>query len=268
MKKLLIGLSFLLLPALALAAFNDVTLTTDVIITVGGINLTVSGTSAVVQSITVDTSSFSVVLPTGSSIKVSSAGGYALSTDAGGSTYTSAETCSGGTSSVTLTSTASATVTVAPLSSACDAAPTTTSTGSGSGNGAPVGSGGGGGGGGYNPAPATPAVPGVSPAIPSANAQPSSIALSVSPVFNRALSPGAKHADVKRLQQILNSDPDTKVASSGAGSPGKETTLFGPATKKAIQKFQIKYGIAKLGDVGYGNFGPKTKAKLLQLFGK
>ena len=267
MKKLLIGLSFLLLPGLALAAYDDVTLVVNVVtITAGGVDLTISGSNAVIQSITVNSDNFSVVLPTGSSIKVSSAGGYALSTDAGSSIYASNSTCSGGTSSVTLTSTASATVTVTPLSTACDAAPTTTSTGSGGGNGAPVG--GGGGGGGYNPSPATPAIPTVSPAIPSPNAQPSAVALAVSPVFNRTLSPGAKHADVKRLQQILNSDPDTRVSSSGAGSPGNETTFFGGATKKAVQKFQVKYGIAKPGDTGYGNFGPKTKAKLLQLFGK
>ena len=258
------------MPGLALAAFDDVTLTTDVIITVGGINLTVSGSSAVIQSITVGSDTFSVVLPTGSSIKVASAGGYALSTDAGSGSYASTASCTGGVSSVTLTSTASATVTVTPLTTACDAAPTTTTTSSGGGNGAPVassgGGGGGGGGGGYNPA--ISAVPGVSPATPSPNAQPSAMALSVSPVFNRTLSPGAKNDDVKRLQQILNSDPDTRIASSGAGSPGNETTFFGQATKKAVQKFQVKYGVAKSGDTGYGNFGPKTKAKLLQIFGK
>ena len=123
-------------------------------------------------------------------------------------------------------------------------------------------------GGSYITPSATPAVPTVSPATPSLNAQPSVRALAVSAAFNRALPSGSKSNDVKRLQQVLNSDPDTRVSSTGAGSPGNETTLFGPATKKAVQKFQVKYGIAKPGQEGYGVFGPKTRAKLLQIFGK
>ena len=80
--------------------------------------------------------------------------------------------------------------------------------------------------------------------------------------FGKPLSVGTTNADVKKLQKILNADPDTKIASTGAGSPGKETTLYGALTKKAVQKFQVKYKIAKPGDVGYGIFGPKTRAKM------
>jgi peptidoglycan hydrolase-like protein with peptidoglycan-binding domain len=64
---------------------------------------------------------------------------------------------------------------------------------------------------------------------------------------------------------MLNADPDTQVAKSGAGSPGSETTYFGSATKKAIQKFQVKYGITFPGKSDYGVFGPKTKAKLNEI---
>jgi len=59
---------------------------------------------------------------------------------------------------------------------------------------------------------------------------------------------------------------DTKVAESGVGSPGNETEYFGTLTKKAVQKFQKKYGIAKEGDSGYGYVGPKTRAKLQEVF--
>ena len=79
--------------------------------------------------------------------------------------------------------------------------------------------------------------------------------------FTKNLAVGIANAQVKILQKVLNSDPDTKVSSSGVGSPGKETTYFGPATKKALQKFQVKYGISGPGKEGYGVFGPKTKAK-------
>ena len=78
----------------------------------------------------------------------------------------------------------------------------------------------------------------------------------------RPLRVGASGDDVKTLQIVLNSDPDTRVATDGDGAPGSETTLFGRLTLKAIKKFQEKHGIARLGEDGYGNVGPKTRAKL------
>ena len=80
--------------------------------------------------------------------------------------------------------------------------------------------------------------------------------------FTRALSFGSTGEDVRLLQKVLNSDPATQVAVSGAGSPGQETTRFGPATEAAVKKFQMKYGIAKAGNPGYGYVGPATRAKL------
>ena len=40
---------------------------------------------------------------------------------------------------------------------------------------------------------------------------------------------------------------------------------FGSLTKKAVQRFQEKYDIAKSGDLGYGDVGPATRAKINQL---
>ncbi|MEK7599409.1 MAG: peptidoglycan-binding domain-containing protein, partial [Patescibacteria group bacterium] len=111
-------------------------------------------------------------------------------------------------------------------------------------------------------APAVPAVPAV-PITPSAPAVP----VSVSAVFNKGLGLGTSNSDVKRLQQLLNSDSDTKISSSGAGSAGNESEYFGSLTAKAVQKFQVKYGLAKEGDTGYGLVGPKTRAKLQEVFG-
>ncbi|MDP3989093.1 MAG: hypothetical protein Q8P93_02570, partial [bacterium] len=46
-----------------------------------------------------------------------------------------------------------------------------------------------------------------------------------------------------------------------------ETNFFGNLTKKAVEKFQVKYSIAGPGDSGYGFVGPKTRAKLNEVRG-
>ncbi|PIQ68275.1 MAG: hypothetical protein COV91_04985 [Candidatus Taylorbacteria bacterium CG11_big_fil_rev_8_21_14_0_20_46_11] len=144
---------------------------------------------------------------------------------------------------------------------------TTGGTPGGSGGGGGGSSGGGGGSSGYVYIPppaeptsgATPPVPAVSVVVPVTTAVSSTPAL---PVITALLNLGKKNADVLTLQKILNSDSDTQIATSGAGSPGNETDYFGPATLKAVKAFQEKYGIAGPGEVGYGNVGPKTRAKL------
>ncbi len=152
--------------------------------------------------------------------------------------------------------------------------------------------GGGGGGGGATPTPTpTPAVSsssgGSSSATPTPKPTPAAIAAGptpsptviaistpvaisvpagVSPKFTFGFGKGTSGAHVKRLQQLLNADSDTRVSASGVGSPGKETNTFGPLTANAVRKFQEKYGIAKPGDPGYGFVGPKTRAKIDQVF--
>ncbi|HEY4479422.1 MAG TPA: peptidoglycan-binding domain-containing protein, partial [Candidatus Paceibacterota bacterium] len=59
--------------------------------------------------------------------------------------------------------------------------------------------------------------------------------------FFRTLKLGASGADVRELQKILNSDPDTVIAKSGPGSPSNESTYFGALTKGAVMRFQQKY---------------------------
>ena len=81
--------------------------------------------------------------------------------------------------------------------------------------------------------------------------------------FNTDLTIGSKGTDVMNLQKVLNMSADTKVASTGAGSPGMETSTFGPLTKAAVIKFQMKYGITPT--LGY--VGPKTRAKLNSMGG-
>ncbi len=55
----------------AYAAFNDVTLTTDAVLSVNGITINVLGSSAAIQSITVNSTDFSFTLAQGSTIQIS-----------------------------------------------------------------------------------------------------------------------------------------------------------------------------------------------------
>lgn len=61
--------------------------------------------------------------------------------------------------------------------------------------------------------------------------------------FMRDLDIGSEGDDVKALQQYLNQS-GFYVASSGAGSPGNESTYFGPATQDALSRFQRANGIS------------------------
>lgn len=83
MKKLLLSGSIgaLLLPGLAFAAYNDVSLTTDTVLTVSSINANVSSATAVIESIEVGSSNFIVTLKDGSSFQVTAPNLNKLSTD-------------------------------------------------------------------------------------------------------------------------------------------------------------------------------------------
>lgn len=328
-----------LLPGLVYAAYDDVTLTTDTILTVGSYNLTVSGSNATIESITVNADDFQANVTRSSTFTIRSADRKVMTVTGITDSYI-VQSCTNDYSQVVVTvpSSASAgtvTVTVTPTSASCV---TTTPSGSISGGGS---------GGASIPAPVS--IPVVIPAVSAVAASPviflkdlsrgnegedvmtlqkflaldkeiypegiasgffgpateravkrfqakygilqvgrvgpatrekikmvssststpvPAPAINTAPVtavFTKILSKGTSGDEVVNLQKTLNKDPDTQVAAEGTGSVGNESSVFGSLTEKAVQKFQVKYGIANPGDSGYGTVGPKTRAKLNEL---
>lgn len=86
--------------------------------------------------------------------------------------------------------------------------------------------------------------------------------VSTSYAFTQNLTLGSTGAEVKALQQFLNAN-GAQVSVSGAGSPGNESSYFGPATKAALAKWQAANGVAPA--VGY--FGAITRAKIASMGG-
>jgi hypothetical protein len=255
----------LLAPLSAFAAYNDVTLTSDAVISVGGYTLDVSGSSAAIQSITVNVSSFSVTLASGSSLTVTSPTLQQLSSDL--TTDVTNNTCTGAASSIALAYSGAGTVTnvITPSVTIC------------SGSGAsPAPTGGGGfivGSGPLAPGYVNtnqPVTPITSPVVstttsleaPSTVTPPVSSAMPSSVSFPQNRQMWDEGPDIMALQQYLNTH-GFPLASSGVGSPGNETDIFGPLTYAALITFQEAHaaeiltpnGLTK----GSGYFGPSTR---------
>ncbi|HEX8591415.1 MAG TPA: N-acetylmuramoyl-L-alanine amidase [Candidatus Paceibacterota bacterium] len=116
----------------------------------------------------------------------------------------------------------------------------------------------------------TPVVVPVSPVIatttPVATTPPPST-VQVCPAFSKVLglmddaAPASE--DVKHLQRLLAKDKTIYPE-------GSVTGFFGPATERAVKRFQEKHGIVSSGTAettGYGAVGPRTAKKLLELCG-
>ena len=240
---------------------------------VGGVTIQVVN-YAKLSILTMGASSFNVEVAPGSifSAKSTLTEQLSVSSVSGSTDYTVTDTCTQTVSQVTIeTGTATSTLTITPDStSLCS----TINTG-GSGGGGGGGGGGSGGGGGAPTVTTTTNTPTVTTTttgtltaeqrtalIATLTAQVQSLLAQVMALtggayssFSRDLQVGATGDDVRGLQVYLNTHGYT-VSSSGAGSPGNETTMFGGLTRAAVRKLQQDAGITPAA----GYFGPKTRA--------
>jgi len=76
------------------------------------------------------------------------------------------------------------------------------------------------------------------------------------PVFTRSISQGASGFDVSTLQSFLAKDPSVYPE-------GLVTGYFGPATERAVGRWQANKGVAAPGSAGYGTVGPLTRSAIL-----
>ena len=97
---------------------------------------------------------------------------------------------------------------------------------------------------------------GASPSAPGASAQTPAPVASAMGRFVKLLIRGTENSDVSMLQELLKADPALYPEGIVSG-------YFGPATERAVKRFQAKYGISQ---VGYT--GPATRAKLNEVFGR
>lgn len=115
---------------------------------------------------------------------------------------------------------------------------------------------------GYKPGTAAPTQS--SPAPAAAPAQTTSTPSQVASPVTKQLDPGTTDPQVLALQKFLNAN-GFPVATAGPGSPGNETSYFGPATEAALQKYQAANGIVTSGNpqsTGYGRVGPQTLSSI------
>ena len=306
LNKLITGLVaavLLLSTSVVFAAYDDVSLSTGSEISVSGGTLTGAG-GATLESLTVDTSTFTVVMPANSSFTFASADKKTITVTGSLGSVTVTSNCGSSSSTYTFTNPSSGStlnLTIEVGSATCSGGLSVRNNS----NSVTFGVGGGGGGGGGSTVVAqttTPTTPiyasGLSSTqvnaiialLQSFNADQSvidkvkmslsgavkttgssvsggttGIGIAKGYVFAKSLKTGNTNTDVKMLQLILNSSSDTQISASGAGSPGNETNYYGSLTRKAVEKFQVKYGIAKSGEPGYGTVGPMTRAKLNEL---
>lgn len=97
--------------------------------------------------------------------------------------------------------------------------------------------------------------------VPPATAQPSTptpVVLTTKKIFTRNLVKGSSGSEVRALQEFLKKDHTIYPEGIVSGT-------FGPATERAVKRFQSKYKLGSIGTPGYGSVGPKTRDVLNSL---
>lgn len=79
----------------------------------------------------------------------------------------------------------------------------------------------------------------------------------------RQLEFGMAGEEVQKLQRLLAADP-------ALYPEGLITGYFGARTRHAVERFQIRHGIANASDgpfnlTGFGRVGPRTRAKIFEI---
>ncbi|OHA85378.1 MAG: hypothetical protein A2591_01635 [Candidatus Yonathbacteria bacterium RIFOXYD1_FULL_52_36] len=98
--------------------------------------------------------------------------------------------------------------------------------------------------------------------IPTTPTTPTIPSTTTYPPLTRPLGLGSRGDDVTTLQRMLAQD-------SNIYPEGDITGYYGPATQRAIQRFQIQHAIVSSGSpstTGYGAVGPSTRAQLNTLY--
>lgn len=251
MKKYSYPLIWVVLALAPLSAGAAVNLSGFDIALPNGITISIAGSQSQADSVTIYNDNVSFAMSEGEAVYVISSNKYTLTNSLGIPT-----TCDSTQSSVSLQihpGDGSKTVTVTPSTTLCNS-------GSSSGGGGVISSGGGGGGGGGGGSayvPPKPAIPATTPATQVASPQVQQTpAVTVSPVFNKDLVVGARSNDITRLQTLLSQDASVYPEKLLSG-------YFGVKTMAAVKRFQKKYRITPAN----GRVGPKTRAKLNQIFG-
>lgn len=90
----------------------------------------------------------------------------------------------------------------------------------------------------------------------SGSSRPTTGATSACPAFTRNISQGATGFDVSGLQSFLAQDP-------AVYPEGLVTGYFGPATERAVGRWQKQKGVATEGNPGFGTVGPLTRSAIL-----
>jgi hypothetical protein len=88
---------------------------------------------------------------------------------------------------------------------------------------------------------------------------------SCTPLFLQNFIVGDTHPSIATIQVFLNKNLETRLAESGPGSTGNESTYFGSLTEQAVKKFQTIHAAAVLTPLGLteatGYWGSRTRAQ-------